>query len=663
MHGLHKVVFAILVFLAPAYAQSTFYQEVFTGARPGTRLASGQTYGYHQISWITSGSPGACQIEVDYSNDGMVWTTGGAVPVVDCRNSGASGVSGPDFFAYVRMNVTALTTASAVQATYYGSFANNNGGGGGANGVVNPCGVALAAAFYQVPGQTVTCDPNVNISGAGDLSALTFHLPARTTAFPLRAVMSFGNGNTKVIADPSAGGFTWGGMISYDSGSSYGETTGLPGRSALLHTPDRFKLVHDRIAARQQPPFGGNPINPNGADIGSFTPALDAFVDSYEDPTAVYSEEGAFDPTGASGSELWVAGFNVTSDGWCPLYGHSFGPSAAVMSMWTNNVHTDQMCADSSGLWINSGWFNHLVINPVSSLPSCTATNNGQIATIIGGAPQYCNGSAWAPMGTGGGAGTGTVTNFSAGNLAGLFTTSVANSTTSPALSFTFSTAPANTMLGNSTGAAAVPTWIPIPTGGGGGTGTVTSFSAGALSPLFTTNVATASTTPALSFVLSQAPANTMLGNSGASSAVPSWIPIPTPGGGGLAGCTTAVSGALVCNVSVQGGTGTVGELTLPYASTGLPTPPSTAVAAIAANNAGQLFWSPGNGTAFTAIGSGGGGGTGVATSLQFGSTVIPLESTPPAVGEYLTYDGTNIVSNALPGAAAVPIGGVTIVP
>ncbi len=46
--------------------------------------------------------------------------------------------------------------------------------------------------------------------------------------------------------------------------------------------------------------------------------------------------------------------------------------------------------------------------------------------------------------------------------------------------------------------------------GGGGGSGTVTSFSAGNLAPLFTTAVATATTTPALSFTLSTQTANTL---------------------------------------------------------------------------------------------------------------------------------------------------------
>lgn len=46
----------------------------------------------------------------------------------------------------------------------------------------------------------------------------------------------------------------------------------------------------------------------------------------------------------------------------------------------------------------------------------------------------------------------------------------------------------------------------------GSGSGTVTSFSSGDLSPIFTTSVATATTTPALSFILTNQSANTFLG-------------------------------------------------------------------------------------------------------------------------------------------------------
>lgn len=58
------------------------------------------------------------------------------------------------------------------------------------------------------------------------------------------------------------------------------------------------------------------------------------------------------------------------------------------------------------------------------------------------------------------GGGSGTVTTFSSGNLSPLFTTSVANAATTPALTFTLSTQAANTLFaGPTTGAAAAPTF------------------------------------------------------------------------------------------------------------------------------------------------------------------------------------------------------------
>lgn len=61
--------------------------------------------------------------------------------------------------------------------------------------------------------------------------------------------------------------------------------------------------------------------------------------------------------------------------------------------------------------------------------------------------------------GGGGGGGGGTVTNFTAGSLSPLFTSSVANPTTTPALTFALSTAAANTYFGNATGSTAAPSF------------------------------------------------------------------------------------------------------------------------------------------------------------------------------------------------------------
>lgn len=62
----------------------------------------------------------------------------------------------------------------------------------------------------------------------------------------------------------------------------------------------------------------------------------------------------------------------------------------------------------------------------------------------------------------------------------------------------------------------------------GTGTGTVTGFSSGNLSPLFTTSVATASSTPALTFTLSNANAHQWFGNNTGSTATPGYETIGT---------------------------------------------------------------------------------------------------------------------------------------
>jgi hypothetical protein len=75
------------------------------------------------------------------------------------------------------------------------------------------------------------------------------------------------------------------------------------------------------------------------------------------------------------------------------------------------------------------------------------------------------------------------------------------------------------------------------------GAGTVTTFSSGNLSPLFTTSVATATTTPAQTFSLSTAAAHTFFGNNAASTAAPAYEAIGNgdlPGAGAVTLNTTS---------------------------------------------------------------------------------------------------------------------------
>ena len=88
-------------------------------------------------------------------------------------------------------------------------------------------------------------------------------------------------------------------------------------------------------------------------------------------------------------------------------------------------------------------------------------------------------------------------------------------------------------------------TWANV--GSSGGTGTVTSFSAGSLSPLFTTSVATATTTPALSFSLSNAAAFTLFGNNTNASAAPSYTTMDS-----IFGSCSAATSALTYNTSTH---------------------------------------------------------------------------------------------------------------
>lgn len=161
------------------------------------------------------------------------------------------------------------------------------------------------------------------------------------------------------------------------------------------------------------------------------------------------------------------------------------------------------------------------------------------LATIAAGPGVQVNtGSGFINISATGALG-GTVTNFSAGDLAPLFTTTEATTTTTPALTFVQSNAPSGTVVaGPTTGVPGAYTFRALassdiyqahkdnlvaganisyafnPTtsqitisaaGSSNANGTVTNFSAGDLTPLFTTTEATTTTTPALTFVPSNA--------------------------------------------------------------------------------------------------------------------------------------------------------------
>lgn len=94
------------------------------------------------------------------------------------------------------------------------------------------------------------------------------------------------------------------------------------------------------------------------------------------------------------------------------------------------------------------------------------------------------------------------------------------------------------------------------------GSGTVTTFSAGTLSPLFTTSVATSTTTPALTFALTNAAGDSWFGNASGTSGAPSYntsalpnslIPVPTLSALGGVEAIAAVTHKWLVSLSTSG--------------------------------------------------------------------------------------------------------------
>ncbi|MBQ0152332.1 MAG: hypothetical protein KBS61_05505 [Chryseobacterium sp.] len=140
-----------------------------------------------------------------------------------------------------------------------------------------------------------------------------------------------------------------------------------------------------------------------------------------------------------------AAGYVLTSTStgigqWKPLPSTA---SPAVSSLTTNGT--------SGAATLVSGTLN--IPNYTYTLPIATTTlggvKNGGNVTI------NSDGTMSAPVGS-----TGTVTNFSAGDLAPLFTTTETNTSTTPALSFALTSASAGTIFGNNTGATAAPAYF-----------------------------------------------------------------------------------------------------------------------------------------------------------------------------------------------------------
>jgi hypothetical protein len=184
--------------------------------------------------------------------------------------------------------------------------------------------------------------------------------------------------------------------------------------------------------------------------------------------------------------------------------------------------------------------------------------------------------------------------------------------------------------------------------GSGSGSGTVTSFSSGDLSPLFTTGVATATSTPALSFSLTNAAANTVFGNNTSGSAAPGYQ------------TSINVSGSVAAGTSLTAGTdgGECGSAPgcMGGALSDVALSPTAGYWAMRGKTTGAKFeFQMGAGAAGPLPVNSGGTGLSSFTShnvLTGGSAGTALGSVAPGTsGNVLTSDGTDWTSAAAAGS------------
>lgn len=287
----------------------------------------------------------------------------------------------------------------------------------------------------------------------------------------------------------------------------------------------------------------------------------------------------------------------------------------------------------------------------VATAPSGSCKNGSPIRVVIASAAGFgCNGGTWTsqwPGGSGSFSAGGDLTGTSSSQqVTGILTHALPTLATGflnwSGTAWAFSPPFSLTTTGTSGAATFSSGTLNIPqyTGGGGG-GTVTSFSAGTLSPLFTTSVATPTATPALSFTLVPAAANSIFGNFTGSTAAPTFSASPVFSAAGLTNFPTLN----------QNTTGTAGGLTGSPAITVSSVTDSglTSGNCVQASTGGLLT------TTGSACGAGGGGNT-TSTSLTTG-TIPVANGANSIINSLLTDNGTTLSYTGTGGVTAASYG------
>lgn len=139
--------------LSQSYNASRIYGPVsITG--PDSSILEQSLIGWHQVSWVVTGTPGACTVKVEQSPDNATWTD--LIANQTCTSAGSSAISANLLPYYIRINVTALSGGSSptIIVIYEGWASNPNPAGSGGGSVTQGT-VPWADNITQVAGVTL----------------------------------------------------------------------------------------------------------------------------------------------------------------------------------------------------------------------------------------------------------------------------------------------------------------------------------------------------------------------------------------------------------------------------------------------------------------------------------------------------------------------------
>ncbi len=155
------------------------------------------------------------------------------------------------------------------------------------------------------------------------------------------------------------------------------------------------------------------------------------------------------------------ATFNLLLNGGSPIAGNNNGGNVVLTPGTGHGGGGNGQVQINGGLGLPGSTSGLVTIQPqaVAGTPTLTLPNASGTFAVSASSPLVLNATTGALTCPTCGTGSGTVTGFSSGNLAPLFSTSVATATTTPGLSFSLTSQAANSVFAGPNGASGVPTF------------------------------------------------------------------------------------------------------------------------------------------------------------------------------------------------------------